>query len=100
VTRVWSAGAAWISPLTDIALVQMFCENLDEREPLRAEVMRGDADRRATRALRDLDKQIIGCLALLGFTPTDRAKMGFAEVKSSNLDELARRRQVRSDPPA
>jgi hypothetical protein len=40
-------------------------------------------------ALRELDKAIARNLSLMGFTPTDRMKLGVAEVKTrSKLEEL------------
>ncbi|MBM3659485.1 MAG: phage terminase small subunit P27 family [Actinobacteria bacterium] len=92
--RAWTAGAAWIAR-TDLELLLMTCEQLDERVALRAHALQspGDLDRR--RALRDLDKQIVGNLSLLGFTPTDRTRLGLAEVKrASKLEELRSRRSA------
>jgi hypothetical protein len=53
-------------------------------------------DNKARRALRELDRQIISSLSLLGFTPSDRTKLGVAEVKAaSKLDELMARKAAR-----
>jgi hypothetical protein len=39
--------------------------------------------------LRELEKSIYSNLSLLGFTPTDRSRLGVAEVKKmSKLEEL------------
>ena len=47
--------------------------------------------------LRELDKVIVSNLSTLGLTPTDRARLGFVQVKSeSKLDELIRRKQERN----
>jgi hypothetical protein len=44
------------------------------------------------KALRDLDRQLVANLSLLGFTPTDRSRLGVAEVKrQSKLEELRSR---------
>jgi UPF0755 protein len=41
------------------------------------------------KALRSLEKQIVENLSLLGFTPTDRSRLGIAEVrKLSKLEAL------------
>jgi hypothetical protein len=70
----------------------MVCEQVDERVALRIRVLR-DSNRDDRKALRDLDKQVIGSLSLLGFTPTDRSRLGLAEVKAaSKLEELRARR--------
>jgi hypothetical protein len=69
----------------------MTCELLDERAQLRAQVMNNNRpDER--KALRDLDRQLVANLSLLGFTPTDRSRLGVAEVKrQSKLEELRSR---------
>jgi hypothetical protein len=84
-------GQTWISPSTDVDLLLMTCELLDERSQLRAQVMNNNRpDER--KALRDLDRQLVANLSLLGFTPTDRSRLGVAEVKrQSKLEELRSR---------
>jgi hypothetical protein len=58
-------------------------------------VMQTD-DARLRRGLRELDRQIISNLSLLGFTPSDRSKLGVAEVKAmSKLEELQMRKANR-----
>jgi hypothetical protein len=78
--RAWSCGARWISPQTDIELLQILCEQLDERAALRLDVLRGAWHERS--ALRDIDAQIVRALSLLGFTPADRSRLGVAEVQA------------------
>jgi hypothetical protein len=93
--RVWESGASWISPHTDLELLLITCELVDERWSLRAQVLQGD-DHRARRQLNDLTRIIIGNLSLLGFTPTDRSRLGVAEIKKqSKLEELIARRENR-----
>lgn len=77
--RVWSAAAVWVSPQTDVELLQLTCELIDERSILRAIVIREGAYHER-QSLRALDAQIISCLSLLGFTPSDRTRLGVAEV--------------------
>ena len=90
--RIWSSGAVWISPATDIEMVQMLCEWIDERTQLRLRVLQ-EGDWRERNALRKLDAQIVAGLSTLGFTPTDRTRLGLAEVKFENkLDEFRRRK--------
>jgi hypothetical protein len=86
--RVWTMGHTWISYSTDIDLLLITCEQLDERVKLRTQVWNdGRPDER--KALRQLEKQIVENLSLLGFTPTDRSRLGIAEVKKmSKLEEL------------
>ena len=91
-SRVWSEGAVWLSPATDIELVQMLAETMDEREGLRAYVMSGEGEWRDRVALRSLDDQIKSMLSSLGFTPADRTRMGVAEVRAvSKLEQLQAR---------
>ena len=93
--RVWDTGLNWISPNTDTELLLMTCEMVDERWNLRIKVMQSE-DARMRRGLRELDRLIIGNLSLLGFTPTDRTRLGVAEVKAmSKLEELQERKAKR-----
>jgi hypothetical protein len=90
--RVWAAGARWISPETDVELVQIVCEQIDERAALRVKVLR-DNNWRERSALRKLDHQVIQALSLLGLTPADRTRLGVAEVVAqSTLDRLRQNR--------
>jgi hypothetical protein len=96
--KVWEQGLNWISPNTDFEILLMTCEMIDERWNLRVKVMQTD-DARLRRGLRELDRQIISNLSLLGFTPSDRSKLGVAEVKAmSKLEELMARKEQRVAP--
>ena len=93
--KVWGMGATWISPNTDTELLLMTCEMIDERWNLRVKVMQTD-DARLRRGLRELDRQIVSQLSLLGFSPADRSKLGVAEVKAqTKLEELMERKAKR-----
>lgn len=94
--RVWGMGQSWISPQSDLELLMMTCEMVDERWNLRIKVMK-DNRPEERRGLRELDKQLVNNLSLLGFSPTDRTKLGVAEVKRrSKLEELrARTKETR-----
>jgi hypothetical protein len=51
---------------------------------------------KARSGLRELERSIVGQLGLLGFSPSDRARLGLAEVKKeSKLEEIIRRREAR-----
>jgi hypothetical protein len=96
--KVWEQGLNWISPNTDFEILLMTCEMIDERWNLRVKVIQTD-DARLRRGLRELDRQIISNLSLLGFTPSDRSKLGVAEVKAmSKLEELIARKEQRVAP--
>lgn len=95
--KVWSAGINWISPTTDTELLLMTCEMVDERWNLRVKVLRDD-DAKDRRGLRELDRIIVGNLSLLGFTPSDRSRLGVAEVKAqSKLELMMARRAEREE---
>jgi hypothetical protein len=84
---VWKVGVNWISPNTEVELLLMTCEMVDERWNLRVKVMQTD-DAKLRRGLRELDRIIIGNLSLLGFTPADRTRLGWAEVKTQSKLEM------------
>lgn len=89
--RIWGLANTWLSPSTDGELLLMTCELLDERWNLRIQVLR-DNRPEERKALRDLDRQLVANLSLLGFSPTDRSRLGVAEVKrQSKLEELRSR---------
>lgn len=97
--KVWGMGATWISPNTDTELLLMTCEMIDERWNLRVKVMQTD-DPKLRRGLRELDRQIVSQLSLLGFSPADRSRLGVAEVKAmSKLDALMARKEQRVATP-
>lgn len=94
--RIWGMGNSWISPTSDIELVLMTAEMVDERWNLRVKVM-GSEDPKLRRGLRELDKMIVSNLSLLGFSPTDRMRLGVAEVKKqSKLEELLAKKAARN----
>ena len=93
--RVWSMGQTWISVRTDVELLQMTCEMLDERDGLRSYLLEQPDAWHERKALREVERLITSNLSLLGFTPTDRSKLGVAEVKKqSKLDELMAKRDA------
>jgi hypothetical protein len=93
--RIWVNGINWISPVTDTELLLMTCEMIDERWNLRAKVIK-EGTASDARRLDRLSRLIISNLSLLGFTPTDRTRLGVAEVKKqSRLEELMARRAER-----
>lgn len=93
--RVWTEGSTWISPKTDIELLLMTCEMVDERWNLRIKVMQSN-NMQMARRLDNLSRLIVSNLSLLGFTPSDRSRLGVAEVRAkSALEELMERRANR-----
>lgn len=88
----WDLGESWLSDRTDIFLLQMTCEQLDERDQLRLYVIENIDAWHERAALRQLERDIASNLSMLGFTPTDRSKLGFTLAKTkSKLQELLER---------
>jgi P27 family predicted phage terminase small subunit len=97
-------GHAWLSPTTDLDVLTRLCQAHDEREQLRAHVakhghvielptgeLRGNP---SVTQLRKLEELITRYEGVCGFTPSDRARLGMAEVqRASKLDELISRRR-------
>ena len=64
--RIWEQGRTWISSKSDLEMVTLLCV-----------------------ALRSLDAQLQTLLSLLGMSPTDRTKLGVAEVQArSKIQDL------------
>jgi hypothetical protein len=96
--EVFEAGGLWVSPRTDIHLLQMVCELLDRREILRDAFLDDPTERKVNMSLLETEKLIQSSLSLLGFSPSDRARLGLAEVKTeSKLDEMLAKRAARDD---
>jgi hypothetical protein len=92
---VWSNKHTWLKS-TDIQLLQILCEQLDERDLLRAYVLENIEAWHERAALRSLDKDIRDNMTQLGFTPQARSKLGIQEVKTqSKFEELMARKEQR-----
>ena len=97
--QLWDAamktGENWIARNSDTQLLLLTCEQMDRRMELIAKIHK-TSEWRLYRALHDLEKMISTNLSMLGFTPTDRTRLGIAEVKvQSKLEELMRRKAER-----
>lgn len=90
---VLAAARPWLA-LTDGLAVVILRQTLEERTEVRGRAMAGSVE--ARKELRDLDRQLIGLLAQLGFDPAARARLGLAEVKAaSKLEQLRQARATR-----
>lgn len=93
--RIWEQGRTWISSNFDLEMVTLLCESMDERSQLRFIVLKGTGDWRDRVALRSLDSQLQTMLSLLGMSPTDRAKLGVAEVQArTKIQDLLLKRDA------
>lgn len=104
-----SAASAWIALPDRLTVLELVRTAWDRRalllEDLRANgesyAAEGQSGRRYYRRpeaveLESLEKRITTWLSLLGLTPTDRSRLGVAEVKARNrLEELQVRRATR-----
>lgn len=74
--------------------MEIASEEIQEREQLRTLVLADPHNSKLRASLRALDKSLITNVALMGFTPADRSRLGFAEVKTEGkLQELLRRKE-------
>jgi len=79
-------------------ILLMTCELVDERWNLRVKVMSSD-NMGMARRLDSVSNQIVRNLSLLGFTPSDRTRLGVAEVKkASKIQEIMRMKDELSRP--
>lgn len=92
------AHCEWIAP-SDLRNLRLYCEAIDRRNHLLAELAsqgwvlytdKGYAYQNpAAGALATTEAQITKWLSLLGLTPSDRTRLGVAEVKAqSTLDKI------------
>lgn len=86
-TGVWTSGCVWLRRDTDVEMVMMVCEQTDERAVLRTKVFR-DGDWRDRASLRTLEKLISQNLSVLGFSPTDRARLGMNNVSNDAIQDF------------
>lgn len=88
---VFEHGELWVSPTLDVHLLQITCEQLDRRDALLSLFPDAPNDRTLNMNLNDLEKAIQINLGKLGFTPSDRSRLGFTLAKTkSKLEELQR----------
>lgn len=95
-------AAAWIAQPDRLLLVELLREAWDERAALRDDIAHnGYGDGRYARQevsrLDRVERNLTTWLSLLGLSPTDRSRLGVAEVKArSKLEDLRARRDSRS----
>jgi hypothetical protein len=90
--RAWGQGLTWISPASDMDAVVEACRVADDLAIARNRYQ-ATTDPADLRAVVAASKRLSESLSALGFTPTDRSRLGVAEVKKQNaLEELISRR--------
>lgn len=84
-----TTGEQWIARNSDTQLLQLTCEQLDRRTHLVSFWRSDPTDKNLLMRLAEIEKAIASNLGLLGFTPSDRSRLGLAEIKAkSKLQEL------------
>lgn len=89
--KIWVAGRAWLHPAEDYHWVEQISHAYDDIAAFREEIentgliVKGYAGQMTAnpllREIRDAENVIRKCLSVLGFSPTDRARLGLAELK-------------------
>lgn len=93
--RAFARSETWLTD-TDLELLLITCEKLDERDLLRVFVMENIEAWHERAGLRVLEKQIEDNLNLLGFTPVARQRLGIQAVKAqSKFEQLMAKKQER-----
>lgn len=91
-----TAGAVWLAE-TDKPTLELLCEKLDRRAQMKDQLSRSEMVLFTDKAyaypnplvgmLSTIETEIAKLFSALGLTPTDRTRMGLAEVKARNAFE-------------
>jgi hypothetical protein len=93
---IFRAGELWISIKTDTQLVQLVCEQLDRRELIKQQIQADPTDPTWYRQANEVEKAIVTGLSLLGFSPSDRTRLGLVSAKTkTKLEEIIAKRQAK-----
>jgi P27 family predicted phage terminase small subunit len=89
--RIWIAGKVWLHPAEDYHWIEMISRAYDDIAQFRTEIektgliVKGYAGQLTAnpllREIREAESVIRKCLSQIGFSPTDRARLGLAEIK-------------------
>jgi P27 family predicted phage terminase small subunit len=101
--KIWDNGP-WLHPEEDYRWVEMICEAYDEIESFREEIKvvglmiknyaGADTANPLIGEIRKAQALIMKCLSVLGYSPSDRARLGLAEIKvQSGLADLQSKTQ-------
>jgi hypothetical protein len=110
---LWTGGRRHLSELHDTPLMTRLCKNFDKIAEL--ELWLGkDVERRwytspngqvvthpAVKQIEQMDAQNTAWMSLMGFTPSDRARLGLQEIRVANeLDQYRQRKSSVVDTEA
>ena len=91
-SRVFDEGEIWVSPRLDVELLERTCRALDRLVVLDRLFEEDPSERKTVMSINETEKLVASNLGLLGFTPSDRARLGLAEIKrQSKLEEMMAR---------
>ena len=104
---IWSGGRRWLSEAQDAPLVARVCRKLEQvdaaeralgDDPAGWVYSWGEGGRLAKHPLWEViekaDAQVTAWLSLLGFSPSDRARLGLAEIRVANELDAYRARKA------
>jgi P27 family predicted phage terminase small subunit len=105
--KIWAAGADWLNTEQDYPWIEQIARAWDDiagyRKLIKADglVQTGSQGQPVAHPLiaevRRCEDTIRKCLSVIGFSPSDRARLGLAQAKTaSKLDELAAKRDARA----
>ena len=87
--KIFGEGEIWISIRTDTFLVAQVCRQIDRRDELNRRFWEEPESRPSYMSLLETEKAVQSGLSLLGFTPSDRTRLGLVSAKTkSKLQEL------------
>lgn len=104
--KIWTAGRAWLRDDQDYHWVEMIARAYSDIEGFREQIEKDGlvvtgwngqlAAHPLIKAIREEEQTIQKCLSILGFSPTDRARLGLAEAKAQNavLEMMAKQRNA------
>jgi P27 family predicted phage terminase small subunit len=92
--RIWTAGNSWLAPEQDYHWVGMVARAYDDIEQFRVKVKADGLIQFGSMGqviahpligeIRKCEAVIMKCLSTLGFSPSDRARLGLAEVQTAS----------------
>lgn len=102
--KIWTAGSSWLAPTQDYPWIEMIARAYDEIETYRARVESDGLIQTGSMGqviahpligeIRRAEASIQKCLSTLGFSPSDRARLGLAEIKAqSKLQDMMAKSQ-------
>jgi hypothetical protein len=87
--QIFGAGELWISIRTDTPLVAQVCRQMDRRDELARLWWDDPTDRKMNMNLLETERAIVNGLALMGFSPADRTRLGLVSARTkSKLEEV------------